>query len=368
MIRIIFVAVSFALIDIITVFKRDVVADKFIMSSAAKGNFLTATFFVVTGNFIAVDIVIGIFVGNIVKVNGSTGFLVIQPGAGIAEVIVLVILAAELPAQVNLVTDTAEVLIADGNHAYKAVSIAVACADTEGAGIHFNYGNFYFNTVRLTARIQLNVNVFKIAQVIYALHTAAGSLGIERLTFFQLHFTGNNIILGFYVALNLEAFNNAFVDSNLQSTVLFHMHVGNTRQDVTVGTVFLFQLLYAFIDILQISDFALLQVKEACNSLLVQYSVAFNFSLLVYRVFHNMVNYLYAFRYRLEFRTQVIEPSQIINSTQILAQACFGKLHSRFGFQSSGNFSLRHSNITLNNLLGNGLTDIGSQLVFLLML
>ena len=338
------------------------------MGSAAEGNFLTATLFVITGNFVTVDIVIGIFVGNIVKVNGSTGFLVIQPGAGIAEVIVLVILAAELPAQVNLVTDAAEVLITDGNHAYKAVGIAVACADTEGTGVHFNYGNFYFNTVRLTARVQLNINVFKIAQVIYALHAAAGSLGIERLTFFQLHFTGNNIILGFYVALNLEAFNNAFVDSNLQSTVLFHMHVGNTRQDVTVGTVFLFQLLYAFIDILQISDFALLQVKEACNSLLVQYSVAFNFSLLVYRVFHNMVNYLYAFRYRLEFRTQVIEPSQIINSTQILAQACFGKLHSRFGFQSSGNFSLRHSNITLNNLLGNGLANVRSQLVFLLML
>ena len=114
MIRIIFVAVSFALIDIITVFKRDVVADKFIMSSAAKGNFLTATFFVVAGNFVTVNIVIGIFVGDIVKVNGSTGFLVIQPGAGIAEVIVLVILAAELPAQVNLVTNTTEVLIADG--------------------------------------------------------------------------------------------------------------------------------------------------------------------------------------------------------------------------------------------------------------
>ena len=145
------------------------------------------------------------------------------------------------------------------------------------------------------------------------------------------------------------------------------MHVGNTRQDVAVGTVFLFQLLYAFINILQVGNFALLQVKKACNSLLVQYSVALNICFLVYRVFHNMVNYLYAFRYRLEFRTQVIEPSQIINSTQILAQACFGKLHSRFGFQSSGNFSLRHSNITLNNLLGNGLANVRSQLVFLLM-
>ena len=80
-----------------------------------------------------------------------------------------------------------------------------------------------------------------------------------------------------------------------------------------------------------------------------------------------MVNYLYAFRYRLEFRTQVIEPAQIINSAQILAQACFGKLHAGFGFQSSGNFSLRHSNITLNNLLGNGLANVRSQLVFLLM-
>lgn len=54
------------------------------------------------------------------------------------------------------------------------------------------------------------------------------------------------------------------------------MHVGNTRQDVAVGTVFLFQLLYAFINILQVGDFALLQVKKACNSLLVQYSVALN--------------------------------------------------------------------------------------------
>ena len=146
------------------------------------------------------------------------------------------------------------------------------------------------------------------------------------------------------------------------------MHVGNTRQDIAVGTVFLFQLLYAFINILQVGNFALLQIKEACNPLLVQYSVAFNIRFLVYRVFHNMVNYLYAFRYRLEFWTQVIKPAQIINSAQILAQACFGKLHAGFGFQSSGNFSLRHSNITLNNLLGNGLANVRSQLVFLLML
>ena len=155
MIRIAFVTVSFALVDIITVFNRNIVADKFIMCSAAEGNFLTATFFVVAGNFVTVAIVVGIFVGDIVKIDGSAGFLAVQPGAGIAEVIVLVILAAELPTQVNLITDTAEVLIADGNHAYKAVSIAVAGTDAKGTGVHFNYGNFYFNTVRLTARIQL---------------------------------------------------------------------------------------------------------------------------------------------------------------------------------------------------------------------
>ena len=144
------------------------------------------------------------------------------------------------------------------------------------------------------------------------------------------------------------------------------MHVSNTRQNIAVGTVFLLQLLDAFIDILQVSNLTLLQVKEACHLLLIQHGVALNLSFLVNGVFHHMIDYLYALRNQLEFRAQVIEPAHVINSTQIFAQASFSKLHARLGFQSSSNLCLRHSLITGNNLLGNGFSQIGSQACFLL--
>ena len=175
------VAISFAFVNIITIFQGDIVTNKLIISLAAKGQLLTATLFIIACDFVAVNIVVSIFVGNIIEIDGSCSFLVIQPRTSVAKVVVFVILAAKLPTNINLVTSTAEVFITNGNHAYEAISVAVASANTKGAGVHFYNVDFYLDRVRLTTGIQLYVYIFKIAQIIHALHAATSILRIERL-------------------------------------------------------------------------------------------------------------------------------------------------------------------------------------------
>ena len=176
-----FITIGHTLVNIITIFQGDIVTNKLIISLAAKGQLLTATLFIIACDFVAVNIVVSIFVGNIIEIDGSCSFLVIQPRTSVAKVVVLVILSAKLPTNINLVTSTAEVFITNGNHAYEAISVAVASANTKGAGVHFYNVDFYLDRVRLTTGIQLYVYIFKIAQIIHALHAATSILRIERL-------------------------------------------------------------------------------------------------------------------------------------------------------------------------------------------
>ena len=363
-----FIAVGNALIDIITIFDGYIVTDEFIVRLTAEGNFLTATLFVIAGDFVTIDIIVSIFIRDIVQVQRCAGFLAVNPRTGIAEIIVLVILAAELPADVNLVAGTTEVFITDRNHADKAVCIAVASADTKGTRVHLDYGNFYLNSVRLTTRVQLDIYVFKIAKVINALHTATCILRIEGLALLQTHLADNNVILRLNVALHLKVLNIALVDGNLQRPVLLHMHVGNTRQDIAAGTVFLFELLHAFIYILEVSNLILRQVEEAIHLVLVQNGVAFNIYCFINRVFQHVINNLNALGNKLEFRMQVIEIAHVINSAEVFGKSCFGKFHTGLSFQHGSNFCLRHLLVAFNNLLGNCLANVRSQFILFLRL
>ena len=218
---------------------------------------MATTLFVIASDFIAINIVIRILVSDIIKVNGCSSFLIIQPRTGVAKVVVLIILAAKLPTNINLIAGAAEVFITNGNHTNKAVGIAIASANTKGAGVHFYNIDFYLNGVRLATGVQLHVDIFKITQVIHALHAAACILSVKGLAGLELHFPGNNVILTFLVTLNLEALYQALVYSHLQGAILLHVYIGNTGQNVAGRTIFFFQLLHAFIDLLKISNFTL---------------------------------------------------------------------------------------------------------------
>ena len=146
------------------------------------------------------------------------------------------------------------------------------------------------------------------------------------------------------------------------------MHVGNTRQDIAAGTVFLFELLHAFIYILEVSNLILRQVEEAVHLIFVQHGVAFNIYCFINRVFQHVINNLNALGNKLEFRMQVIEIAHVINSAEVFGKSCFGKFHTGLSFQHSSNFCLRHFLIAFNNLLGNRLANVRSQFIFFLRL
>ena len=146
------------------------------------------------------------------------------------------------------------------------------------------------------------------------------------------------------------------------------MHVGNTRQDIAAGTIFLFELLDAFINILEVSNLVLRQVEEAVHLILVQYGVAFNSYCFINRVFQHVVNNLNALGNKLEFRMQVIEIAHVINCAEVFRKTCFGKFHTGLSFQHGSNFCLRHFLVAFNNLLRNCLTNVRSQFIFFLRL
>ena len=316
-----FISISHTFINIVAVFQRYIVADKFIIGSAAESQFLAAALFIVTSNFIGVDIIVCIFVGNIIQYDAGLGFLVVNPRFYIGKFIVLVIYAAELPAYINAVAGAAEVSVADGNHADKAVSVAVACTDTESTGVHFLNGNFNFHGVRFLARVKFNIYVFKITEVINALHAAAGILGVKRLAFFQLHFTGNNVIFGFYVAFNLKVFNNAFVYQQKQSAVRQHADISNARQYIALLVVFRFKALHFDINVFNINYLVFRQIKDFFNFGSGNFGIAFYFQLFINRVFQYMIGKLHAFRNFGKFRLQIIIPAQTINCVQIFGKA-----------------------------------------------
>ena len=146
------------------------------------------------------------------------------------------------------------------------------------------------------------------------------------------------------------------------------MHVGNTRQNIASGTVFLFELLHAFINILEISNTILRQVEEAVYFIFVQYSVAFNINCFINRVFQHVVNNLNTLRNKLKFRMQVIEIAHIINSAKVFGKSCFGKFHTGLSFQHGSDFCLRHFLVAFNNLLRNRLANVRSKFIFFLRL
>ena len=146
------------------------------------------------------------------------------------------------------------------------------------------------------------------------------------------------------------------------------MHVGNTRQDIAAGTIFLFELLDAFINILEVSNLVLRQVEEAVHLILVQYGVAFNSYCFINRVFQHVVNNLNALGNKLEFRMQVIEIAHVINCAEVLRKACLGKFHTGLSFQHGSNFCLRHLLVAFNNLLGNCLANVRCKFIFFLRL
>lgn len=71
------------------------------------------------GNFIAVTIVIGIFVRHIIERKARRSFLVINPRFDVGDFKVGIgfIIAAKFPTDIDTVTRPAEVLIADADHA-----------------------------------------------------------------------------------------------------------------------------------------------------------------------------------------------------------------------------------------------------------
>ena len=107
------VTINSTFVNIIAILQRQIIADIFIISLTAERQFLPATFFVITGNFVGVTVIVCIFVGNVVQSNCCACFFTVDPRFCIRELIVLIIRTAEFPANINFITGTTEIFITD---------------------------------------------------------------------------------------------------------------------------------------------------------------------------------------------------------------------------------------------------------------
>ena len=233
-----------ALVLVVPVFQGDHVGDEFVIGYPAEEQFFANALLVVTGDFVTVPVVIDVFVGHVVEGQTSGGFLIVDPGFHIGnfEVGLGFGVAAEFPPGVDAVADAQEVLVADADHTQEAVGITVAGANAEGTSAGLHHGDFHGYGVGHLARVQADIHVFKVTQVVDLLHAPARQLGVEGFALLYAHFPDDDVILGLGVALHPVVFNDAFADLHDQGAIIQHPHIADLGQDVALFAVKAFHL------------------------------------------------------------------------------------------------------------------------------
>ena len=209
-------------------------------------------------DFIAIRIIIVVFVSTVVNAQRSRRLPLIKPRTAIGERIAVGVgvVAAEFIRQIDRVAGTAEIRVPDTNHADKAILAAISRADAERSRPLLDDIDFQYNRVRLHARIELHIHIVKEAEIINALHAAASFLGVKGLARFHTHFAQDDAILRLGISLNRIAFQLALVDPNRQFPVAGDIKIPDLDENIPVLMVAIADRLNIFVQNFRIEHFA----------------------------------------------------------------------------------------------------------------
>ena len=240
-------------------------------------------------------------------------------------------------------TCSAIISLRNTHRADKTFHRVVSGTQTECAGSFFFNVNLHDDRVGFHTRIHFDVDIFKESEIVNPLHGTTRQLCVERLTGFLSHFTGDDVILRLFVALDGVAFQSTFVDFQSEYAVVVNVHIGNFHQDVTVAAIFFLNRCHVVVQRVAVQNFAGSQSYKLVNFALFVNGVAGNLNVLQNRIFHHVIGYHHAFRNFPESRVSVIKISGRIDGVSVPQRGIGIKFVADVG--ENGSFNRRQSHI-----------------------
>ena len=155
---------------------------------------------------------------------------------GIREDVVLVgiRIAAEFPADIDLIACTAQVRFSQAEDADQAVRVRITGTDGDRTCLLFGDVDFDDDVFGIAlARQEADVDVFKIASVVNTLNTAAGRVLVEDIALLHAQLTHDDLILGLGIAAEVDVFDTRFGNGNVQCPFVVEADIGDAAHHIT---------------------------------------------------------------------------------------------------------------------------------------
>ena len=162
--------------------------------------------------------------------------MMIDPRVAIREDIAarIFVITAHRIGKIDSIARTAEVCIADGDHADETVRGRITSADTEISRTLLVNNDFHDDAVRLNARVHLEVDIVEKTEVVDALNAALCKLRVERRAGLLAHLAQDNLITRLFIAFDRISLQNTLIDLEEEIAFIIDIHIRDFRKDITV--------------------------------------------------------------------------------------------------------------------------------------
>ena len=231
----------------------------------------------------------------------------------------ILLASALLKGNAYRITYSTEVSITKTQHTNDTVGGAVSGTDTECTSVFLCNSNFKNYSVWLNTRSWTHIYSLKVSQVVDTLIASGNFLLVQRLTNLGTHFTKNNLLLGFLVALYLVALQEALVDGNSKIATLIYMKVANLCENISILSILLFNGLNVILKKLAVQNISSLHCKKLLKGFCgLSHTIALEGNGLQHRVFQYVVCYDNALWNLFKARIKVIEITCVINGLIVI--------------------------------------------------
>ena len=210
--------------------------------------------------------------------------------------------------EIDFVTGATEVGIADFDDADCAVRVRVAGTDGDDTGLLFHYVDFNdYIVFILGTREELHIHIFEVAQVVQSFHGTASLEFIERLALLHLQFAKNDFVLCLFITHELDVFDNAFRNIDVKNAIRGHLYIGDRNQHVALFQIEIFDGFQLLVHLYEVQDTVLRYLHHITEIVRGKNGISGKFHIMHYRVRHQLVRKVYAFRYFAEVWTDLGE-------------------------------------------------------------
>ena len=282
-------------------------------------------------DFMAFGIIVIIFINTVENRCAQGVAVIIDPGMGIGNGVVLAIpCAAEFPVEVHLVAGAAEVGITQFHDTYGAVGVGVAGTYGNDTGLLFNHIDFddYIMFI-FFARQELHVHIFKVAQVVQSFHAAACLELIEGFAFLQLQLAGDNLILGLVIAYNDNIFHYAFRNIYVKGAVRRNIDRRNGNKHVALFQVEIFDLFQLLVHQHEVENAVLRDIHNGLQIVTGEYGISRKGNVMNHRIGCQLVGNAHPFRHGTESGRNLGEYTGGADRGHIVSYSLFRELGAR---------------------------------------